>query len=172
MCAEILPHLPNAVGHETTSLSNASGATPAATATAANFSGQSTRQMTLPGFSTLNPYTGLGGGHAETTRVRGPNSGFALDSGVHDDSAAIGQTQSQTPGLQEIRNGQIAQHPWRTYADSSCVQRTVARHAPIDSVLTPHIDQLGQVGIPHGNSSMEVGAFWDDATWYDDLRLT
>jgi hypothetical protein len=104
--------------------------------------------MTLPSFSTLTPYIGLGGDHAEPTCARGPSSGLASDS-----------------GLQEIGNGQVAQRPWRTYADSSWAQGTLVPHAPIDGVLNPYLGQLGQVGMASENSTAGPETIWDDATW-------
>jgi len=95
--------------------------------------------MTLPGFSTLTPCTGLGCGRAEPTCVCGPSSGFASDS-----------------GLQDIGDGQATQRSLRTYTDSSWVQGTVARHAPIAGVLDPHFGQLGQVGMSSENSTMNA----------------
>jgi hypothetical protein len=116
-------------------------AIPTTTAATARSSDQLVQEITNLSFSTLDPYTGLGGDSAQTTHVRGPDSGFASNSGIRNDSVAIGQ--AQTLGLQQNGNGQVAQHPWRMYADSGSVQGRVAHNAPSSGITRPSLNQPG-----------------------------
>lgn len=168
--AETLAQSSNATGSDGTLQLDAPAAISTAVATATNQPGQSNQHMTLPGFSTFDSFTELGGGHAATPCVRGQNPGFPPSSGVYGDSTTISQVQA--PALRHVEDGQITQYPWRAYTSPDWAQETEAPNATSSSVLDSHFDQLGQIGMPTATSSMGAGAFWDDATWYNDLSMT
>lgn len=170
--SDTLRHLSSGTGNDSTPQLDAPAATSATVATAVNTSGQSNQQMALPSLSTLDPYTGLGGDLAATTCIRGPNSGFAPNSGVYRDGAAIDE--AQTSALRQTGDGQVAQYPWRTYTDSSCAQRTVslAHNEAVNSAPVGSLNYFSQAEIAMANDTAavtpDIGDLWP-AIWWDEM---
>jgi len=67
-----------------------------------------------------------------------------------------------------ITFGQTSQRSWQSF-DPSWSRGPIAPETSYDGAMNPLLDEFSQVGMPNGESTMDIGTFWDDATYYDRL---